>query len=77
MFKYDICIQAGIKPPDKNAFFIEFESKWHFDAKFVANTKTCDNNDSSLQFRVLSASKISILYKAIMRLTERGENNEN
>ena len=77
LFKYGICIQAGIKLPDKNSFFIEFKSKWHFDAKFVVNTKTCYNNDSSLQFRILSASKISILYKAIMRLTERGENNEN
>ena len=77
MFKYDICIQAGIKPPDKNAFFIEFVSKWHFDANFEANKKTRYNNDSSLQFIILSASKISIWYKAIMRLTERDENNEN
>ena len=76
LFKYDICIQAGIKPPDKNAFFIEFESKWHFDAKFVANTKTCDNNDSSLQFRILPSSKLSVLNKASMKLTERGENDE-
>ena len=77
LFKYGICIQAGIKSPDKNFFFIEFESKWHFDANFVANTKTHDNNDSSLQFRILPSSKMSVLNKATMKLTERGENDEN
>ena len=77
LFKYGICIQAGIKLPDKNTFFIEFESKWHFDANFVANTKTHDNNDPSLQFRILPSSKMSVLNKATMRLTERGENDEN
>ena len=77
LFEYGICIQAGIKSPDKNAFFIEFESKWHFDANFVANTNTHDNNDSSLQFRILPSSKMSVLNKATMRLTERGENNKN
>ena len=76
LFKYGICIQAGIKSPDKNFFFIEFESMWHFDANFVANTKTCDNNDSSLLFRILPSSKLSVLNKATMRLTERGENDE-
>ena len=77
LFKYSICIQAGIKLPDKNTFFIEFESKWHFDANFVANTKTRDNDNSSLQFRILSASKMSVLNKKTIRLTERGENDEN
>ena len=76
LFKYGICIQAGIKLPDKNSFFIEYKSKWPFDAKFVVNTKTCYNNDSSLQFRILSASKMSVLNKETMRLTERGENDE-
>ena len=71
-----ICIQAGIKSPDKNTFFIEFESKWHFDAKFVANTKICDNNDSSLQFRILPSSKLSAFNKATIRLTERGKSDE-
>ena len=76
LFKYSICIQAGIKLPDKNTIFIEFESKWHFDANFVANTKTRDNNDSSLQFRILPSSKLSILNKATITLTERGNNDE-
>ena len=76
LFKYSIRIQAGIKSPDKNTFFIEFESKWHFDANFVANTKTRDNNDSSLQLRILPSSKFSVLNKATMRLTERGKNDE-
>ena len=77
LFEYGTCIQAGMKSPDNNSFFIEFESKWHFDANFVANTKTHDNNDSSLQFRILPSSKLSVLNKATMRLTERGENDEN
>ena len=77
LFRYGIYIEAGIKPPDKNFFFIEIESKWHFDANFVANTKTHDNNDSSLQFRILPSSKMSVLNKATMRLTERGENDAN
>ena len=76
LFKYGICIHAGIESPDSNAFFIEFESKWHFGAKFVANTKTCDNNDSSLQFRILPSSKLSVLNKATITLTERGNNDE-
>ena len=77
LFKYGICIQAGIKSPDKNTFFIEFESKWHFDANFLANTKTRDNNDSSLQFRILPSLKLSVLNKATMRLTEMGKHDEN
>ena len=77
LFKYGICIQAGIKSPDKNPFFIEFESKWHFDANFIENTKTRYNNDSSSQFRIISASKMSVLNKKTIRLTERGENDEN
>ena len=77
LFEYGTCIQTGMKSPDKNSFFIEFESKWHFDANFVENTKTCYNNDSSIQFRILSASKMSVLNKGTMRLTERGENDEN
>ena len=76
LFKYSIRIQAGIKSPDKNTFFIEFESKWHFDANFVANTKTLDDNDSSLQFRILPSSKLSVLNKATITLTERGNNDE-
>ena len=48
-----------------------------FDANFKANKRTRYDNDSSLQFRILSASKMSVLNKATMRLTERGENNEN
>ena len=76
LFKYGICIQAGIKSPDKNTSIIEFESKWHFDANFVANTKTRDNNDSSLQFRILPSSKLSVLNKATITLTERGNNDE-
>ena len=43
----------------------------------MANTKTHDNNDPSLQFRILPSSKMSVLNKATMRLTERGENDEN
>ena len=62
-------MQAGIKSPDKNTFFIEFESKWHFDANFIENTKTRYNNDSSSQFRIISASKMSVLNKETMRLT--------
>ena len=76
LFKYSICIQAGIKSPDKNTSIIEFESKCHFDANFVANTKTLDDNDSSLQFRILPSSKLSALNKATIRLTERGKNDE-
>ena len=76
LFRYSICIQAGIKLPDKNTFFIEFESKWHFDANFVANTKTRDNNDSSLQFRILPSSKLSVLNEETIRLTERSKNDE-
>ena len=72
-----MCIQAGIKSPNKNSFILKFESKWLFDANFKANTKTCYDNDSSLQFRILSASKMGVLNKATMRLTERGENDEN
>ena len=77
LFKYGTCIQAGMKSPDKSSFFIEIESKWLFDANFVENTKTCYSNDSSLLFRILSASKMSVLNKKIIRLTERGENDEN
>ena len=76
LFKYGICIQAGMKSPDKNALFIEFESKWHFNANFVANIKAGDNIDSSLLFRILPSSKLSVLNKATMRLTERGKNDE-
>ena len=72
LFKSGTCIQAGMKSPDKNSFFIEFESKWHFDVNFVEKTKTCYNNDSSLQFRILSASKMSVLNKVTIRLTEKG-----
>ena len=75
--KYGICIQAGIKLPDKNSFILKFESKWLFDANFKANKKTRYDNDSSLQFRILSASKMSVLNKETMRLTERDENDEN
>ena len=76
LFKYGICIQAGIKSPDKTFFFIEFESKWHFDANFVASRETHDDNYSRLQFRILPSSKLSVLNKATMRLTERGKNDE-
>ena len=60
LFRYGIYIEAGIKSPDKNFFFIEFESKWHFNVNFVANTKTRDINDSSLQFRILPSSKLIV-----------------
>ena len=76
LFRYSIYIQAGIKSPDKNTSIIKFESKWHFDANFVANTKSLDDNDSSLQFRILPSSKLSALNKATIRLTERGKNDE-
>ena len=75
--KYGICIQAGIKSPDKNSFILKFESKWLFDANFEANIKTRYKNDSNLQFIILSASKMSVLNKETMRLTERGENDKN
>ena len=54
-----------------------FESKWHFDVNFVEKTKTPYDSDSSLQFSNLSASKMGVLNKATMRLTKRGENDEN
>ena len=77
LFEFDTCILAGINSPDKNSFFKEFESKWHFDANFIENTKTRYNNDSSSQFRIISASKMSVLNKATRRLTEMGKNDEN
>ena len=72
LFEYSICIQAGIKSPDKNTSIIEFKSKWHFDANFVANTKTLDDNDSSLQFRILPSAKLSALNKTTITKDKKG-----